>query len=241
LDLVLLDTDGGARRTVATTKGHVGLAWPGWFADNRRVTAVETSAEGRGRIIGYDTATSARSAIVDTVAFPESIEPSYPRSATRVYFYGTSAAGQHGLYRQNLDGSGVELVLADFIDVVSPDEQSVLRLGQNQILNHNLSTGQETVVATSNYTPFWSPAGDLIAYTVLNGSNTLDLHVVRPDGSNDRLLSAGIYDARSFSPDGQWIATIHYGSGIELVRVSDGLRLPVGGGQSFSQVAWRRE
>jgi hypothetical protein len=71
--------------------------------------------------------------------------------------------------------------------------------------------------------------------------NVLELHVVRPDGTGDRLVSAGVYDARSFSPDGQWIATMRGGGGVELVRVSDGLRLPVGGTSSFSQVAWRRE
>jgi hypothetical protein len=90
-------------------------------------------------------------------------------------------------------------------------------------------------------TPFWSPAGDLIAYEVLNSSNTLDRHVVRPDGTGDRLLSVGIIDTLSFSPDGQWIATTRHPVGVELVRVTDGLRLPIGGTRNVRQTAWRRE
>ena len=97
------------------------------------------------------------------------------------------------------------------------------------------------MIASTNYTPFWSRAGDWIGYMTGNGGNTLDLHVVRPDGSGDRLVSAGMYDARSFSPDGEWIATTRGTFGVELVRVSDGLRLPVGGTRTFNQVAWRRE
>ena len=241
LGIVLLNTDGAARRSITTTKGHVGYAWPGWYLDDSHVSVWETSAEGQPRIILYDTASSARTALVDTIAYPQSLEPSYVGSAQQVYFNGKSAAGQYGFYRANADGSTVQLVIPDAICVISPDGNSVLLLAQNHIVNRNLATRQDVTVALTNYTPFWSPAGDLIGYVVLNSSNTLDLHVVRPDGTGDRLLSAGISDARSFSPDGQWIATTRGGVGVELVRVSDGLRLPVGGTRNVSQVAWRRE
>jgi hypothetical protein len=241
LGLILLDTDGGARHSLTTTKGHVGYAWPGWYLDDRHVSAWETGADGNPRIILYDTASAARTAFVDTVAYPESLEPSYVSSAQQIYFNGKSATGQYGFFRANADGSNVQLVSSDFMSVISPDGNSVLLLNQNGVINRNLGTGQEVTVAHTNYTPFWSPAGDLIAYEVLNSSNTLDLHVVRPDGTGDRLLSVGIIDTRSFSPDGQWIATTRDPVGVELVRVSDGLRLPVGGTRSVRQAAWRRE
>jgi hypothetical protein len=242
LGLVLLDTDGGSRRTLATTTGHVGFAFPAWHGDGRRVVALESGADGRARIIAYDTASSARTALVDTVEFPESLEPSYPRSGTSVYFYGIRRGSERGVYRAAIDGSGAQLVISDpAFGIVSPDE-SVLLIGTAAgVVKRDLATGQEQVIAATNYAPFWSPAGDLIGYRATNGGNTLDLHVVRPDGSGDRLVSAGMYDATSFSPDGEWIATTRGNVGVELVRVSDGLRLPVGGTRTFNQVAWRRE
>jgi hypothetical protein len=84
------------------------------------------------------------------------------------------------------------------------------------------TTGARSVIRDGAYQLYalLVPAGDLIAYEVLNSSNTLDLHVVRPDGTGDRLLSGEIIDTRSFSPDGQWIATTRDRVGVELVRIA---------------------
>jgi Tol biopolymer transport system component len=238
--LVLLDTDGGSRRTFATTTGHVGFAFPGWHVDGRHVVVLESGPDTRAHIIAYDTATATRTALVDTVDFPVSLEPSYPRSGTSVYFYGARGGSERGVFRASIDGSGARLVIGDrAFGIVSPDESALLIGTSAGVVKRDLATGQEQPIASTYYAPFWSPVGNLIGYRSTNGSNTLDLHVVRPDGSGDRLVSAGIYDATSFSPDGGWIATTRGTIGVELVRVSDGLRLPVGGTRTFSQVAWR--
>src|SRR5690348_3173202 len=159
LGLVLLDTDGGSRRSFATTKGHVGFAFPGWSADDRRVTVLESGADGRARIIAYDTATSARTAPVDTVAFPETLEPSYPKTGTSMYFYGTRN-GTQGVYRSNVDGSGAQFIVGGAFGIVSPDELALIIGRAAGLMKYDLGTAQETLVAVSNYTPFWAPAGD---------------------------------------------------------------------------------
>jgi hypothetical protein len=241
LELVLFNSDGGTQRTFASIRSEYQSALPAWHLDGRRVSVLEASAEGRNRMIAYDTATGARTALVDTITFPETVEPSYPRSGSAMYFYGTHKDGQRGLFRANPDGSDVRLVLEGVSGVVLPDESAVIIRRSSGLVRHDLVSGEEKPYPGSNYGPFWPTAGDVVAYAVTGVGNTLDLHVMRSDGSGDRVLVTGIYYASSFSPDGAWIATTRPGTGVELVRVSDGVRLPVAGTRYFVQVAWRRE
>ena len=54
-------------------------------------------------------------------------------------------------------------------------------------------------------TPVWSPRGDLIAFTKLNG-NRFYIGVMRPDGSQERILTESYLDeGPTWSPNGRVI------------------------------------
>jgi TolB protein len=54
-------------------------------------------------------------------------------------------------------------------------------------------------------TPVWSPRGDLIAFTRINGG-TFSIGVMRPDGSGERILSESFYvEGPTFAPNGRVI------------------------------------
>jgi TolB protein len=53
--------------------------------------------------------------------------------------------------------------------------------------------------------PSWSPDGSWIAYTRRRSSRRFDIHLVRPDGSEDHVLVNNGFDP-TWSPDGQSVA-----------------------------------
>jgi hypothetical protein len=232
--VTLLDTDGGSRRSWSTTT-LLESVW--WSLDGRQIIDTERGADGRSQILAYDTATMTRTALVDTIDF-EGFSPSFAQSGA-MYFYAIHA-GSRAIYRAAPGGGAPQLVQPDaFFASVAPDESALLLQASSGVVNRSLSTGEEKVViGPTGYPPFWSSDGTLIGYMKSEGG-VFEARVVRPDGSGDRLLATGIYDATSFSPDGQWMVVSRATSGLELVRVSDGLRLPIAGTRAFGQAAWR--
>ena len=74
----------------------------------------------------------------------------------------------------------------------------LFRSGSNQ---HRISFG-----GSGDYgTPVWSPRGDLIAFTKIQGNNFF-IGVMRPDGSGERLLTESAKDeGPTWSPNGRVI------------------------------------
>ncbi len=68
-----------------------------------------------------------------------------------------------------------------------------------------------------------------------------------PDGTGRRVVATRLYEVGPWSPDGAWICVVRLSAGpyvgahdgVELVRVADGLRLPVPGMRAALQVSWR--
>jgi hypothetical protein len=233
-DVVLLDTDGSSRRTIGTTEGTVGYGYPDWYPDGRATTLE------RNHLIAIDTASGVRSAPIDTTLFSLSAEPTAPKSGTFLYFTGIRA-NVFGIYRANPDGSAAQYVANGQSSSASPDGTRLVydRLTTNQIVVRDVATGVETPLVGVNGRPLWSPTGDMIAYSAQGPDGYWDLHVIRADGAGDRLLVAGLLGTSSWSPDGQWLTATPREGGLELVRASDGVRLPIAGTRAFTQVSWR--
>src|SRR5262249_18365283 len=88
--------------------------------------------------------------------------------------------------------------------------------------------------------PSWSPDGSLIAYVQNYSPN--GIHVVRPDGSGDRLIAPGVLGSPAWSPDGNQIvlaAQMMDGTGaLIVVDVATGSTHKLLGGGPFSNPAW---
>lgn len=85
--------------------------------------------------------------------------------------------------------------------------------------------------------PRWSPGSEWIAY-----ERDGRIWVVRSNGTDERPLTpagAGYERNVSWSPDGQWIAAARNGPFIDLIRVSDGLVLPLAFSGWFIDPTWR--
>lgn len=67
-------------------------------------------------------------------------------------------------------------------------------------------------IASQNYAPTWSPAGDLIAYQSNDGTRESEIWVMNITGTNKERLTfskSGKWSrSPTFSPDGQWIAYV---------------------------------
>jgi hypothetical protein len=240
--LILLNTDGTSRRTVATTPGTLGWGYPGWYPDGR-ITASESNAQNTGsHVVAFDTTSGARSTPIDPTIFSLSTGPTASRATGLMYFTG-QRDGVFGIYRAGIeDASQAAFFLPGQAPSVSPDGTRLAYVSASSsspLLVRDLATGVETSLGTAAYGPFWSPAGDLIAYLAGPPGGDLALHVVHPDGTGDRSIASSVYTAGSWSPDGQWIATYRVDVGIELVRVSDGVRLPIPQTRELRQVSWR--
>lgn len=237
--LVLANTDGSARRRVALSNGHVGFTFPSWTHDGR-VLFTESGADPRyPHVYAVDTATGGRTSVVDTSRFEMSLDASYPR-AGGVFFYGRPADGSlAGIFHSAGNGSSALRITDGGAPSASPDGTRLAYVTNGSIVVRDLASGTTAPIASTPYTPFWSPEGSLIAYVVTGASNTLDLWVVKPDGTGRRTLTTGIYSASSWSPDGAWIATVRSGVGVEIIRVADGLRIPIPRLEGATQVSWR--
>jgi Tol biopolymer transport system component len=104
----------------------------------------------------------------------------------------------------------------------------------------NLETGVLSILPVQAEVPRWSPAGDFLAYI-----RDARLRVARADLSDERMLgNEDVEPSRhqyyDWSPDGEWI--IRSGrpaAGLTLVRVSDGLLIPLKYLAGLQSPAWR--
>ena len=160
-----------------------------------------------------------------------------------LYFAGPrSDNGAMAIWRMNADGSGlVELVApTDSYDFThpapSPDGKTVLYDFDPQgIMAIDVATGTVHALGLRGSFPVYSPDGAHIAY--LSGST---LMIANSDGTGARMLwdSSDVdVTAPSWSADGKWILAPHAGGGAALVRVSDGVVLPLPFAFGYFQLA----
>lgn len=150
------------------------------------------------------------------------------RDGAYVYFYGAGSGYTAGIFRARADGTHLEAVAGAegaTMPAPSPDGSRVAFVRDGAINVLTVATGAVSSLGVSGSTPRWSPAGDLIAYT----SNAYGgpIGIVSADGGGARTIatvSPSLW--LDWSPDAQWIVASESGQ-VVVVRVSDGLRLPI--------------
>ncbi|HET7584747.1 MAG TPA: hypothetical protein VFK13_07565 [Gemmatimonadaceae bacterium] len=175
--------------------------------------------------------------------------PVYSPDASWIYFSASPTSfTYHQLWRLHPDGTGLDSLTASNGDddlqdnwpSPSPDGTRIAfisnRTGIQRLFFLDLATGALTPAEIAARSVRWAPSGETLAYVTADG---LELHVVQTDGSGERVLLAAssIEPAFSWSPDGAWIIARVPGH-LSLVRVSDGLVLPLAPMRAFHEPSW---
>jgi Tol biopolymer transport system component len=249
VDVVSLDGS-GFRRVIAS--GQFGGGAPAWLPGAPGLVYQEAIPGGAGATVVYRTDLDGhRTRLLGPVTEePDEKYPRVSRDGTWVYLrYGRE------IWRVHPDGTGLEVVTPDQ-DAThpdpSPDGASVVFTAQRPgpfgvrsvVVIRDLSTGVETPLEVEGLLPRWSPAGDWVAYW--SGDPLSDigsLHLVQPDGTEDRAVSlpgrryrAGGLD---WSPDGAWLLA-RGDSLLELVEVATGRFLPLPYTAASAWASWMR-
>jgi hypothetical protein len=238
--LTLVNTDATDRRVVLVTHGNNGNAHPAWTPDGSRVVFELMDLElANGQLHVTDTIAGVHQPfVVGHEGFPLEIQPAFSAAEQSLYFFGTRSSPEAtGIFRADPDGSDAIYLFSGVQPGPSPDGMRVAFTTGTSLAVRDLESGTTTIVDENPVLPRWSPAGDLIAFTTDNGS---EVRVVRADGSGARVLATGSYGAgMSWSSDGEWVAVARWEGGIELIRVADGVRIPIPGTDDLFEPAWR--
>lgn len=178
-------------------------------------------------------------------------DPEVSPDGSWVYFVGHSAVGD-AIWRVATGGGSPERLTPDssyapfYTPSISPDATRLAYIKWDRLYVRNLSTGDTTrISATQAAGSRWSPTGDWILYAMSlpYAGYSGPLHLIRPDGTGDQVLSPGAYfPGGSWSPDGTYLivsrAEIPYHQ--ELIDVTTGMRLPLVYERTWYGPAWRR-
>jgi hypothetical protein len=174
------------------------------------------------------------------------------------WLYYTRGVNGTEIWRLRIDGSGLERTPAEWPQAAAPSpaptggrfvyQTSVVT---NDPIDHtirivDIGTGARFPLDVPGSAPRWSPTGESIAYLDRAGR----LRVMRPDGTDRRVLGDGIGAQPNFvwSPDGRWLlvtsaqptATDPFRVGLSLVSVATGEVLPLRFTRTLLEPSWRR-
>lgn len=246
-----VDLDGSGYRMLTT--GSAGqYSFPSWSPDGSNIV-YNTADIWNGRLMRVDTLGRA-SAIVHTGALSSETWPRYSYDGQYLYYTAGYYPDSLDTYRIAADGSGTPVM------VTPPRTGSMRNWKASPSPNDSLlvyseagfgiatvslldGTVREIPTPTAAEAPRFSPDGAWIAF---GEEQTYELHLIRPDGTGFRTLTPpGLhvdYWGHDWSPDGQWIAVRTGAAGDELsiVRVSDGLVIPLPYARDMYEPTWRQ-
>ncbi|MEP6785817.1 MAG: Tol-Pal system beta propeller repeat protein TolB [Sphingomonadales bacterium] len=208
--LAIMDSDGANHRFL--TNGQNIVLTPRFSPDYKSIVYLSYAGK-RPRIYIYDIGTGRQRLVTEggAAAFAPRWSPD-----GRTILYSMSNAGNTDIYAISATGDGTprRLTTAPGINVggsFSPDGRRIVfesdRSGSQQlyVMNADGSNQQRISFGGGRYaTPEWSPRGDLIAYTKMQGN--FRIGVMTPGGQGERVLTNSWQDeAPTWSPNGRVI------------------------------------
>jgi hypothetical protein len=205
----------------------------------------------RGQVWAVDTSGATRRVHSGPPHVANNHSPEY--SPDGQWIYVTQTSDSTGIWKARRDGSGVVKTAAQWPQAASPSPaptggRFVYHKPDQHLRILNEATGEDVTIPVIGQWPRWSPTGEWIAYL----DRDLRLLVVRPDGTDLRLVGAGVgvkaYANFSWSPDGKWIlytaeqataADPFRGAGLHLANVETGDVLPLRFTRRFYQGSWK--
>ena len=223
---------------------------PQWIPGTGQLIHIRVVA-GAPRLFVGDSTGGARRLIDTPGSITAEDDPDVSPDGLWVYFVGHSATGD-ALWRVATSGGAPERLTPDssyaplYTPSISPDGTRIVYVKWDRAYVRDLATGDTTQLATTQAAGTrWSPAGDWILYAVglpyAGYSGTL--HLIRPDGTADHVLSpADYFPGGSWSPDARYVIVTGAGPGghPELIEIATGFRLPLVYDRVWYGPAWRR-
>jgi len=207
--LAVMDQDGANHRFL--TNGQSLVLTPR-FAPNQQTIAYMSFQNNQPRIYVYDIGSGRQRLVVaqPNMTFAPRFSPD-----GRWILFSMSVANNTDIYRVPAAGGRIErLTNSPAIDTggsYSPDGSKIVfesdRSGGQQlyVMNADGSNQQRISFGSGRYaTPVWSPKGDLIAFTKMDGN--FRIGTMTPTGGNEKLLTNSWQDeGPSWSPNGRVI------------------------------------
>jgi hypothetical protein len=250
--VAVVNVDGsGYRLLVDVNDQQASYLWPAWSPQGDRI--VYNARDPRSsRLFTTDMAGSVRTASALTTPNSTEIWGRYSPDGTWIYYSGGTQYPDLDLWRVRADGSGTAEAIGppmppgsgrQWHSAPSPDgTKLVFSNGGYGLQVLDIATGAATTIvgAFGADAPRYSPAGDLIAFTF---EFDRSIRIVRPDGTGQRTLTRpddwySDWDL-DWSADGAWVIARSWGFRLNLIRVADGLVLPLPYSGDFYQPSWR--
>ncbi len=200
---------------------HDGGFDPTWSPDGRSIAYRVIRAEDDGEVMVVDTCGGVPRSLSNDPDYSD-WGPEWSPDGTRIGYSSDREIRGIAVWVMNADGSEQRVVTAGHGEYPSwaPDGQRIAYAGGGyyDIRVVDLDSGQDVAITSTpayEMGPAWSPDGEWIAYhsqadhyprlTEPGQGPEMEIHIVRPDGSDDRRLTSDLIEDAfpAWSPDGR--------------------------------------